>query len=137
MSQIRVYAHQTKTASQEFHLRRNVPKMLLPVFFFNSFQILFILCSKLLDDSVKGIEINLQNHLFLLCTNIHDKPSDQREGMGLLEYQVKISWRDIAHDGVLVFFVHSVIYQPQIGTSGVVRQGRRHGPSITYKITPC
>jgi hypothetical protein len=24
-----------------------------------------------------------------------------------------------------------------MGASGVVRQARRHGPSITYKITPC
>ncbi len=35
-----------------------------------------------------------------------------------------------------VFCVHSVIDQPPTGTSGVARQGRRHGPSITYKITP-
>jgi hypothetical protein len=47
------------------------------------------------------------------------------------------SLRDVAHDGVLVFCVHSVKDQPQTGTSGVVHQGRRHGPSITYKITPC
>jgi hypothetical protein len=36
-----------------------------------------------------------------------------------------------------MFCVHLVIDQPQTGTSGVVRQGRRHGPSITHKITPC
>jgi hypothetical protein len=34
-----------------------------------------------------------------------------------------------------VFFVHLVIDKPQTGASGVVRQGMRHGPSITYKIT--
>ncbi len=27
--------------------------------------------------------------------------------------------------------------QPRTGASGVFRQGTRHGPSITYKITPC
>jgi hypothetical protein len=36
-----------------------------------------------------------------------------------------------------VFCVNLVIDQPQTGASGVVRQGRRHGPSITYKITSC
>ncbi len=36
------------------------------------------------------------------------------------------SLRDVAHDGVLCTF-----------SNGVVRQGRRHGPSIAYKITPC
>ncbi len=45
------------------------------------------------------------------------------------------SLRDVAHDG---FSVHLVIDQPKTGTtSGVVRQGWRHGPSIMYKITPC
>jgi hypothetical protein len=36
-----------------------------------------------------------------------------------------------------VFYVHLVIDQPQAGASGAVRQGRRHGPFITYKITLC
>jgi hypothetical protein len=36
-----------------------------------------------------------------------------------------------------VFCVHLIIDQPQTGASGVVCQGRRHGPSIKYKITPC
>jgi hypothetical protein len=36
-----------------------------------------------------------------------------------------------------VFCVHLVLDLPQTGASGVVRHGRRHGPSITYKITPC
>ncbi len=36
-----------------------------------------------------------------------------------------------------VFCVHSEIDQSQTRTSCVVRQCRRHGPSITYKITPC
>jgi hypothetical protein len=54
--------------------------------------------------------------------------------MGLLEYQAMPSLRDVAHDGVLS--VLSVIYQPQTGTSGVVRQGRRHGPSIRTKSHP-
>ncbi len=31
----------------------------------------------------------------------------------------------------------SIVDQPQTGASGVACQGRRHGPSITYKITPC
>jgi hypothetical protein len=36
-----------------------------------------------------------------------------------------------------VFCVHLVIDQPQTGPCGVVRQGRRLGPSTVYKITPC
>ncbi len=36
-----------------------------------------------------------------------------------------------------MFCVHLVIDEPQTGTSGVVRQGRWHGPAITSKITPC
>jgi hypothetical protein len=36
-----------------------------------------------------------------------------------------------------VFYVHSVIDQPQNGASVVVRRGRRYGLSIKYKITPC
>ncbi len=44
------------------------------------------------------------------------------------------SLRDVAHDGVLCTF--SIKAQSQTVASGVVRQGRRHGPSITYKITP-
>jgi hypothetical protein len=59
----------------------------------------------------------------------------QIEGMDLKEYQAMPSLRDVAHDGVLCTF--SVIDQTQTGTSGVVHQGRRHGPSITNKITPC
>jgi hypothetical protein len=57
--------------------------------------------------------------------------------MGLLEYQAMSSLRDVAHDSVLCIFTHLVIDQPQTRPSGVVRQGRRHRPSITYKITPC
>jgi hypothetical protein len=56
--------------------------------------------------------------------------------MGALEYQAMPSLSDVAHDGVLCKFT-VVIDQPQTGATGVVRQGRRHGPSITYKITPC
>ncbi len=52
----------------------------------------------------------------------------EREGMGLLENQVVSSLPDIAHDGVLCTFT-VVIDQVQTGASGVVRQGRRHGPS--------
>jgi hypothetical protein len=55
----------------------------------------------------------------------------QRECMGLLEYQAMPSFRDVAHDGVLCTFSN------RSGASCVVRQGRRHGPSMTYKITPC
>ncbi len=36
-----------------------------------------------------------------------------------------------------VFCVHLLIDQPQIRASGVVLQGSRHEPSITYKITSC
>ncbi len=36
-----------------------------------------------------------------------------------------------------VFCVHLVIDQIQSGASGFVRQGSRHGPFITYKITAC
>jgi hypothetical protein len=43
------------------------------------------------------------------------------------------SLRDVAKDG---FCVHLVIdHRPR--ANGVVRQGRRNGPSFTYKITPC
>ncbi len=31
----------------------------------------------------------------------------------------------------------SWVEQPYTGACGKARQGRRHGPSITYKITPC
>jgi hypothetical protein len=41
--------------------------------------------------------------------------------------QAMPSLRHAAHDG----------NQPLTGASAVVRQCRRHGPSITYKITPC
>ncbi len=51
--------------------------------------------------------------------------------MGLLEFQAMPSLRDVAHDGV-----HLVTNQPQTGASGVVRQGRWHGPSITTKSHP-
>ncbi len=34
-------------------------------------------------------------------------------------------------------YIEWYVDQPQTGASGVVRQGRRHGSSITYKITPC
>jgi hypothetical protein len=54
--------------------------------------------------------------------------------MGQLEHQAMPSLRDVAHDGVLCTLV---IDHPQSGANGVVGQGRRHGPSITYKITPC
>ncbi len=51
--------------------------------------------------------------------------------MGLPEYQAMPFLRDVAHDGVLCTFSNL-----QTGASGVVRQGRWHGPFI-YKITPC
>jgi hypothetical protein len=54
----------------------------------------------------------------------------QREGMGLLEYQAMPSLRDVAHDGVLCTISNRSA--PPTGASGV-RQGKRHGPSITYK----
>ncbi len=36
-----------------------------------------------------------------------------------------------------MFCVDLVVDQPQTRASGIVRQDRRNGPSITYKITPC
>jgi hypothetical protein len=54
--------------------------------------------------------------------------------MGLLEYRAMPSLRDIAHDGVLCTFSNRSV---PTGACGVVRQGRRHGPSISYKITTC
>ncbi len=55
-----------------------------------------------------------------------------QRGGSTIEYQSLPSLRDVAHD----FCAHLVIDQPQTGASGVVHQGRRHGPSIMYKITP-
>ncbi len=49
--------------------------------------------------------------------------------MGLLEYQAMLSLRDVAHDGVLFFYVHLVIDQPQTGPSGVVRPPRKKSHS--------
>jgi hypothetical protein len=43
--------------------------------------------------------------------------------------------RDVAHDGVSCTFSNRS--SPDRGKQGVVRQGRRHGPSITHKITSC
>ncbi len=60
--------------------------------------------------------------------------SNPERRYGVLEYQAKPSLCDVAHDRVRV---HLVIDQPQTWASCVVRQGRRHGPSITFKITPC
>ncbi len=45
-------------------------------------------------------------------------------------------WRDVANV-MTAFCVHMVIDQHQTGASDVVHQGRRHGPSIRYKIAPC
>ncbi len=52
---------------------------------------------------------------------------NQREGMGQLEYHAMPSLRNVAHDGALFTF----------SNRSVPDRGRRHGPSITYKITPC
>jgi hypothetical protein len=54
--------------------------------------------------------------------------------MGALECQAKPSLCDVDHDRVRV---HLIIDQPQTWASGVVRQGKRHGPSFTHKIKPC
>ncbi len=54
--------------------------------------------------------------------------------MGLLKYQDMPSLDYVAHGGVLCTFNNR---SAPDGVIGVVRQGRRHGPSITYKITPC
>jgi hypothetical protein len=56
--------------------------------------------------------------------------------VALLEYQDMPSLRDVAHDGVLCTFSNRAAPGSD-GASGVVRQGRLHGPSITYKITTC
>jgi hypothetical protein len=63
----------------------------------------------------------------------------QREGMGLLEYQTFSflffsSLRDVAHDGVLCTFINRSA-PDQDKWCGPPCQVRRHGPSITYKIT--
>jgi hypothetical protein len=58
----------------------------------------------------------------------------QREGMGLIKYQGHAFLRDVAHDGVSCTFSNRSA--PDRGKHSVVRQGRRHGPSIGYKITP-
>jgi hypothetical protein len=55
--------------------------------------------------------------------------------MGLIEYQVMPSLHDLANDGVLCTLSNRSASDR--GASGVVRQGRRHEPSIAYKITPC
>ncbi len=59
----------------------------------------------------------------------------QREGMGLLEYQAMPSLRVVTHDGVMCTFSNRSTLQTR--ASGVVRQGRRHRPSITFEITSC
>ncbi len=73
-----------------------------------------------------------ENTIITECTQ---ESGHQGEGMGLLVYPAMPSLRDVAHDGVVCTTVQLVIDQPQAGVSGVVRQGRRHGPTITYKIT--
>jgi hypothetical protein len=40
----------------------------------------------------------------LLCMSNEHVGCDQREGMGLLEYQIMPSLRDVAHDGLLCTF---------------------------------
>jgi hypothetical protein len=45
-------------------------------------------------------------HIGAYKTNLKSYRSDQREGMGLLEYQAMPSLRDIAHDGVLCTFTN-------------------------------
>ncbi len=53
--------------------------------------------------------------------------------MGLLECQPRLSCATL----MTVFCVNLVVDRSPTSPSGVVRNGRRHGPSITYKITPC
>ncbi len=57
-----------------------------------------------------------------------------REGTGLLEYEAMPSLCDVACDGVLCTFCNRSASDWYKWC--VVRQGRRHGLSITYKITP-
>jgi hypothetical protein len=59
-------------------------------------------------------------------------PPERRHGS--TRVPVHASLHEVAHDGVLCTF--SNMSAPD-RTSGVVRQGRRHGPSITNKIIPC
>jgi hypothetical protein len=54
--------------------------------------------------------------------------------MGILEYQGKPSLCDVDHDQVSCAFSNR---SPQTWASGLVRQGKRHGPSFTVTITPC
>jgi hypothetical protein len=58
----------------------------------------------------------------------------KRRHGGLLEYQAMPFLDYVAHGGVLCTFINR---SAPGRVSGVVRQGRRHGPSITYKITSC
>jgi hypothetical protein len=69
-----------------------------------------------------------------VCMSASLKGIEERKGMALLEYQAMPSLNVVAHYGVCV---HSVIDQPQTGTSGVVHQSKRNGLSIMHKITPC
>jgi len=55
----------------------------------------------------------------LISTDQSDISVNQREGMGLLEYQTMPSLRDVAHDRVLCTFSNRSA--PDRGASGVVR----------------
>jgi hypothetical protein len=65
--------------------------------------------------------------------------------MGLLEYRAMTSLHDIAHDEWLCTFTENSSWkfnqlaavQLLSGQLVLYGKGRRYGPSITYKITPC
>jgi hypothetical protein len=68
----------------------------------------------------------------------------QREGMGLLEYQVMPSLHDVAHDGWLcsVYICYITMLEIPSARSWASTQpvrygkGRQYGPFIMYKISP-
>jgi hypothetical protein len=57
--------------------------------------------------------------------------SERRHGLAIVQAMPFL--HDVAHDGDLCTFNDRL--HPKTGAIGVVRQGRRHGPSITCKIT--
>ncbi len=93
------------------------------------------ICHKIRLNAWRNLENNALSSLQKLLLGGGGGGFEQREGMGLLEYPAMPSFPDEAHGGVLCTF--SNVSAPDRDHSGVVRQGRRHGPSITDRITPC
>ncbi len=98
--------------------------------FFTSYAVQYMYCTK---GSVKNMPLYTYVYSWHIIRKKLVLPPDRKHGSTRVPV-MSSKLCDIAHDGVLFM---SVIDQPQTGTSGVVRQGRRHGPSIMYKITPC